>query len=99
MKNKTKKKNRAGRFVFSVICLAMIAFFGTGAAIDIVESVQLKAELKAARKELVELKDGKESLVLQQQKLTDPAYVENYARGTHLLSKDDEQVFVLPKGN
>lgn len=97
MKNKTKK-NKAGRFVFSIICLAMIAFFGTGAALDIVESVQLKSQLKASKNELVELNEGKKSLLLEQQKLEDPAYVENYARGTHLLSKDKEQVFVLPKG-
>lgn len=96
---KTNKKNRAGRFVFSVICLAIIGFFGTGAALDIVESYQLKAELKEAKQELVKLNERKDALVLEQQKLTDPTYVENYARGTHLLSKDDEQVFVLPKGN
>lgn len=98
MKNKKNKTNKVSRFALGVMCLAIIGVFGSGAVLDIIESVNLKSQLKAAKSELNELNDGKEALVVEKQKLTDPAYVENYARGTHLLSKDDEQVFVLPKG-
>lgn len=98
MKNNKNKSNKVSRFALGILCLAIIGVFGSGAMMDVMESFNLKSQLKAAKGELNDLNQGKEALVLEKQKLTDPAYVENYARGTHLLSKDDEQVFVLPKG-
>lgn len=92
------KKTRTRRFVFSIFYIAVIGFFGTAAVQDIVESFQLKAQLSNAKNELNELNTKKEGLAVEKLKLEDNSYVENYARGHHLLSKDDEQVFVLPKG-
>lgn len=98
MNKKQNKKSKFGRFIFSILCLAIITVLGTGAVVEIKKSFQLKDELQTAKSELDELNTKKETLNLEKEKLSDPAYVENYARGTHLLSKDDEQVFVLPKG-
>ncbi|WZU01779.1 septum formation initiator family protein [Erysipelothrix sp. D19-032] len=44
------------------------------------------------------LKDEQTTLNEEKARLEDPTYVQNYARGTHLLSKSGEQVFILPKG-
>ncbi len=77
--------------------LAVIGFFGTKSVKEIVATYQLKQELKSVQSELETLNAEKASLTLEKERLNDPTYVENYARGTHLLSKDDEQVFILPK--
>lgn len=98
MKKQANKINRTKRFFLSIFCLAFIGVTGYSAAQEIMQSRALKAELRSSKKELGILQDEQTRLSLEKDKLTDPAYVENYARGKHLLSKDDEQVFVLPKG-
>lgn len=77
--------------------LAVIGFFGTNSVKEIMATYQLKQELKSVQSELEVLKVEQESLTREKENLSDPAYVENYARGTHLLSTKDEQVFILPK--
>ncbi len=84
-------------FVSVSLMLAVIGFFGTKSVKEIVATYQLKQELKSVQSELETLNAEKASLTLEKERLNDPTYVENYARGTHLLSKDDEQVFILPK--
>ena len=59
---------------------------------------QLKKELRLVESELESLETRQKELTLEKNKLEDPTYVQNYARGTHLLSKSEEQVFILPKG-
>ncbi len=52
----------------------------------------LQAQLETLNIETVELEGIKE-------KLSNSDYVQNYARGKHLMSKSDEQVFILPKAD
>jgi len=51
---------------------------------------ELQTELERLEEETVHL-EGLKS------KLSNSNYVQNYARGKHLMSKSDEQVFILPK--
>ena len=37
------------------------------------------------------------SLVKEKEKLTNPDYVESYARSNYMMSKDGEQIFYLPE--
>lgn len=97
-KNNKSFKLKFRRFSFSIVCLLITGTLGFSVYNDMSESSALKADLRRAKVELNDLSKKKEALVLEEKKLTDPAYVENYARGTHRLSKDDEQVFILPKG-
>ncbi len=101
-KVKTKKKAslamKLNRFAFSILALLLIGFFVKGTAGEVIESYQLNQELKNVKGMLETLSVEQESLELEKKRLNDPAYVENYARGKHLLSKTDEQVFILPKG-
>ena len=99
-KNKKSSKPLSKKiisFVSVSLMLAVIGFFGTNSVKEIVATYQLKQELKSVQSELETLNAEKASLTLEKERLNDPTYVENYARGTHLLSKDDEQVFILPK--
>lgn len=103
MANATKKKSgvpftkKITTVVSAAIMLSIIGFFGTSSVKEIMATYQLKQELKSVQSELEVLKTEQESLTREKANLSDPAYVENYARGTHLLSKSDEQVFILPK--
>ena len=40
-----------------------------------------------------------ERLVSEKEKLMDPDYVQSYARGNYMLTKDGEQIFYLPESN
>ena len=44
-----------------------------------------------------EVKQESAYLTSEKEKLTDPDYVQSYARGTYMLSKDGEQIFYLPE--
>ncbi len=48
-----------------------------------------KAELESIQRDNVELKKQKE-------KLSDPDYMKDYARGNFMLSQEGEQIFILP---
>ena len=49
--------------------------------------------------ELKILEEENASLVAQKTKLEDPNYIETYARGEYMFSKDDEKVFYLPSAS
>lgn len=83
--------------VSALIMLVLIVVLSSNSIKELVATAQLKQELKSVQSELDTLKLENESLSMEKSKLSDPAYVENFARGTHLLSKDDDQVFILPK--
>lgn len=100
--DKQKKSQKTLSFkVASILsmCLmgAMIFLMAKSSITELAASYQLKRELKEAQAELETLNAQTESLKSEKEKLSNPEYVENYARGTHLLSKEDEQVFILPK--
>lgn len=48
-----------------------------------------KAELESIQRDNVELKKQKD-------KLSDPEYMKDYARGNFMLSQEGEQIFILP---
>lgn len=80
-----------------IVLLAISAFFISKTLKDVFTTYALKQELKTVETELTSLKERQSELSLEKAKLEDPNYVQNYARGTHLLSKSEEQVFILPK--
>ena len=78
--------------------LAVSTLMLTGSVKEILATARLNKELANAQEQLRTLETEKAKLSVEKSKLEDPAYVQNYARGTQLLSKTDEQVFILPKG-
>lgn len=81
-----------GILIVSVSCLML-----SKSAKELVSTFQLNQQLKSERSNLKVLETKQGELALEKAKLQDPTYVQNYARGKHLLSKSEEQVFILPK--
>ena len=58
-----------------------------------------KKDIANSTDTLNEIKEEKESLEKEKENLQDPNFVENYARGKYMATKDGEQVFILPDDN
>ena len=54
-------------------------------------------ELKEANTRYQEVKDENSYYTSEKEKLQDPDYIQSYARGNYMLSKDGEQIFYLPE--
>ena len=78
--------------------LAVSAVLLTSSVKEVLATARLNKELATAKEQLKNLESVNTTLESDKAKLEDTAYVQNYARGTQLLSKSDEQVFILPKG-
>ena len=57
-------------------------------------ALQQQAQVVEEELELLRLENA--SLTSTKEKLEDPDYVQTYARGEYMFSKDDEKVFYLP---
>lgn len=94
------KTNRARKLVVNILSLVMIIVSGLiiyDVSKEFVRSKEKKEELALIRQEIEELEKENENLEGIKKKLSDANYVQNYARGKHLMSKSEEQVFILPK--
>ena len=99
VRKKRSVSSKVASIVAGLIGLALFTFFTSNSITEFVKTVQLNKELKLVESQLEVLETRQSELTLEKTKLEDPTYVQNYARGTHLLSKSEEQVFILPKGN
>ncbi len=97
LKRKKSQPSKIGALVAAVIGLLLLAFFMTNSIKEIITTYKLNKDLKLVEHQLETLSTRQSELTLEKEKLKDPTYVQNYARGTHLLSKSEEQVFILPK--
>ena len=59
-------------------------------------TMELKNQLEDVKLRLETIQAENEQLTSQQEKLQDPNYVQSYARGNYMLSKEGEQIFYLP---
>lgn len=71
-------------------------FFTWSVVSEVFKTLDLKSQLKKAEQQLQIIKDENTKLISQRDKLTDPNYVQNYARGNYMLTKDGEEIFYLP---
>ena len=95
-----KAQKSSGKKVSTyLICLLMICgivFFVTQIKTEVGTTITLYAGLKDAQEELEALETEKNNLEIQMEKLTDENYVSSVARGKYLISKENEQIYVLP---
>ncbi len=99
---KKKKKRRKLTPFTKLLCLLLIGvsvYFLYAVGKEIVTTVTLQRQLAQVQEKLQEVKDENKYLTDQKEKLQDPDYVENYARGNYQLSKDGDQIFYLPEDN
>lgn len=86
-------------FILGASVLALTAVLMSGTIKEIISTYKLTQQLNEVKVELEALTAQQRELSLTREKMLDPTYVQIYARGTHLLSTADEQVFVLPKAD
>lgn len=84
----------------SIILVAISAFFIMNIVHTRMETKRLEDLLSKRQEELSQLERDQVALYQQKQKLSDPEYIKDYARGNFMLSEENEQIFILPsKGN
>lgn len=94
-----KPKKRKLRPVVKLLCFGVIAFscwLIYGVIGEIGTTISLKQQLAETKVKLEEVKDENQYLIDQKNKLTDPNYVQSYARGNYMLTKDGEKIYYLP---
>lgn len=95
------KKQRKLKFK-PIISLFMIGVYGVSlylivTSVNIIyQSVSLKSNIASTQDRLTSIQGENDYLTAQRDKLKDPNYVQDYARGNYLLSKEGETIFYLP---
>ena len=59
--------------------------------------MELRKQLAEVQQKYQEVQDESAYLLQEREKLTDPDYVQSYARGNYMLSREGEQIFYLPE--
>lgn len=77
------------------ICLASYLVYSAGT--EVMTMLSLRKQLADVQAKLQEVQEENTYLTDKKAKLQDPDYVESYARGNYLLSKEGEQIFYLPE--
>lgn len=98
-KKSTKGKHRLTPItkVFCVVALCASVFMLWEVLKEVITTVNLQRQITEVQAELQKVTDENDYLNGEKTKLQDPDYVENYARGKYMLSKDGEQIFHLPE--
>ncbi len=95
---KTKRRRIKGPVLraISFVVIAVSCFMIYGVAREVMNTMELKNQLDDVKQRLETIQAENEQLTSQQEKLQDPNYVQSYARGNYMLSKEGEQIFYLP---
>lgn len=99
VKKKKKQKRKMTPFL-RLICYLIIAasvFLLVEVAREIYTTVELKKQLAEVQEKYQEVQDESAYLLKEREKLADPDYVQSYARGNYMLSREGEQIFYLPE--
>lgn len=77
--------------------LFFVAIFLFNAAFqDVRTTVKLKNEISSSKAEIKSLTNEKDKLAQEKANMEDSEYVTRFARGKFMVSKEGEQVFILP---
>lgn len=94
---KRKRKVRPIFMQLFLIGLTLVAIFLLlGAGGEVLTMLKIKKQAKIVKQELEKLKEENITLKDKSKKLSDPNYVQTYARGNYMFTKEGEQIFYLP---
>ena len=99
---KNKKKNRRLAPVTKLLCIIMIgvsAWLLYSVGREVMTTIELRRQLAEVEEKLEKVQIENERLNKEKEKLKDPDYVQSYARGNYIFSKDGYQIFYLPESN
>ena len=94
---KRRRLNRRLRSLLAIVFVAFGIYLSYQVYLRYETSKELKAQLAEAQLELENLNNENSDLESQVSKLNDDSYIQSYARGNYMYSKNDEKVFYLPK--
>jgi len=101
-KTKARKKRRKLTPITKFFCIIMIGvscYLLYKVAMEVRTTMSLTKQLAEVKEKLQEVQDENTHLNNEKEKLQNPDYVANYARGNYMLSKDGEQIFYLPEND
>lgn len=93
IKRKPKKIVTRTLALFLVVLSVVLIY---NVVIEITTTYRLQAEIKEVEEQLASVQKENGELISQKTKLEDPAYVQSYARGNYMFSKEGEKVYYLP---
>ncbi len=99
-RNTPKKKKRRLAPITKFFCLILVlmsAYMLYSVGGEVLTTFRLHKELSEVQEKLQEVQDENTYLTNEKTKLQDPDYVQSYARGNYMLTKDGEQIFYLPE--
>lgn len=95
---KKKKKKQltpiSKLLMFGLIGLGI--YFSYEVISEVYKTIELRSQLAQVEKQLEQIQDENVKLISQKNKLEDPNYVQSYARGNYMLTKDGEEIYYLP---
>lgn len=99
-KKTKKKKSRRLTPITKLLCVVLIGIsvyllYSVGR--EVMTTIQLRQQLAEVEEKYARVQQENERLNKEKEKLQDPDYVQNYARGNYIFSKDGEQIFYLPE--
>lgn len=95
---KKKKSNPFKKFL-SLCLIAVACYLTYNAAQEFMTTLQLKKDIADAQTVIQSLETEHANLEEEKAKMENPEYVKRYVRGSMMLSKDGEQVMILPNTN
>lgn len=94
-----KKKSNPLKKIFSLCLIAVACTLTYNAAQEFLTTLQLKKDIADAQSVIESLNNEHAELEDEKAKMEDPEYVKRYVRGKMMLSKEGEQVLILPSVN
>ena len=94
-----RKKKKQLTPVVKLICFVIIglSFYLIYLSFnEFVTMIELKSDLADVQEQLQQVQDENTYLTSQRDKLQDPDYVQSYARGNYMLTKEGENIYYLP---
>ena len=101
-RNMTVNRKKSKRKARPVVSLFMLGLFTVGCVLialvikEVYTTFDLWQSIEDTEIEFENISDENDYLTAQRDKLKDPNYVEDYARGNYMLSRDGETIFYLP---
>ncbi len=90
------KKSLSWKKIFSLCLIAVACYLTYNAAQEFLTTLQLKRDIADAQAVIESLENEHAELEEEKAKMEDPEYVKRYVRGKMMLSKEGEQVLILP---
>lgn len=98
-RKRRRKRSRVPAILITLGLLAASAYFIWNITSQVSVTYTLLVDRREARQELNELQQESEELQEMLTKLQDKNYIENYARGEYLITKDGEEIYRLPSSS